>query len=129
MLLIVVSLTSIAGYFILLPDQLIELSETSLSNLLFSSNIYFWLEGQKYADETSLIKPLLHTWTLSVEEQFYFFYPFIILFFKRNNRYISIVLLISFTSLFFSKLIGYYAPNFNFYLIFSRTWEIGFGCM
>ena len=128
MLLIVVSLTSIAGYFILLPAQLIELSETSLSNLLFSSNIYFWLEGQKYADETSLIKPLLHTWTLSVEEQFYFFYPLILLFFKRNNRYISIVLLISFTSLFFSKLIEYYAPNFNFYLIFSRAWEIGFGC-
>ena len=128
MLLIVVLLTSITGYFILLPDQLIELSETSLSNLLFSQNIYFWLDGQKYADETSLIKPLLHTWTLSVEEQFYFFYPLIILFFKINNRYISIVLLITFSSLFFSKLIEFYAPNFNFYLIFSRAWEIGFGC-
>ena len=73
--------TSIFGYLILLPDQLIELSESSLSNIILSSNIYFWFEGQKYADETSLIKPLLHTWTLSVEEQFYLIYPLIILFF------------------------------------------------
>ena len=128
-LLIVVLTTSIFGYLILLPDQLIELSESSLSNIILSSNIYFWFEGQKYADETSLIKPLLHTWTLSVEEQFYLIYPLIILFFKRNKTFITIILIITFFSLLFSKLIGQYAPNFNFYLIFSRAWELGFGCI
>lgn len=73
--------------FLLLPKNLIDFSSSSVFALLFSSNFYFLFSGMNYGEENGLLKPLLHTWTLGVEEQFYLFYPiflvFILNFFKK----------------------------------------------
>ena len=53
-------------------------SKSILYSLGFSSNFYFWYSGQQYGAESGLLKPFLHTWSLSVEEQFYLLYPLIL---------------------------------------------------
>ena len=81
-------ITSIVGYFILLPPSLIDFGKSILSIIFLSSNIYFWITGNTYGAESELLRPLLHTWSLSVEGQFYILFSllFIILikFFKKN---------------------------------------------
>ncbi len=66
--------TVIVGYFLLFPEQFTDLAKSVLSLAVFSSNIFFWL-GDSYFAAESESKPLLHTWSLSVEEQFYLFMP------------------------------------------------------
>ena len=57
------------------PSQFIEYSWSAITSLFFSSNIYFYLSSISYDADSSLLKPLLHTWSLSIEEQFYLFFP------------------------------------------------------
>jgi len=64
----------IAGWFLLLPSAFLDLSKSVISQVLFVSNIYFW-RTTNYFSPTSEQKPLLNTWSLAVEEQFYFFFP------------------------------------------------------
>lgn len=76
--LLTVLLLSIAGgYFFLPPSDLVDLSESVGAALLSVSNILFWLETG-YFDTSSIYKPLLHTWSLGVEEQFYLIWPLVI---------------------------------------------------
>ena len=74
---------------VLLPNDLITFSKSLLSSIFFISNHFFHLNQISYASETANINPLLHTWSLSVEEQFYLFFPFflilIYIFFKKKN--------------------------------------------
>jgi len=56
------------------PQQLQEFSQSVLTLFVFSSNIFFWLKSG-YFDSAAEEKPLLHTWSLAVEEQFYLFFP------------------------------------------------------
>lgn len=75
-------LSSIAALFILPTNLLEEYSESLIASSLYVSNIYFWSLAD-YFDSESIYKPLLHTWSLSVEEQFYIVWPlFITLFFR-----------------------------------------------
>ena len=69
--LLLVMLVSIPfAWLYLLPDNLVDFSKSILSSLIFSSNFYFHYSGQKYGAESGLLKPFLHTWSLSVEDQF-----------------------------------------------------------
>ena len=88
-LLILVIITCIPfSIFFFLPKNLIEFSNSSVFALLFTSNFYFLIDGMNYGEENSLLKPLLHTWTLGVEEQFYLLYPiFLILILKYFQKY------------------------------------------
>lgn len=76
-LLVTVLATLIAGYFILAPDDLARLGRTSLYAAMSVSNFFFWQEAG-YFDQTATTKPLLHTWSLGVEEQFYLVWPAIV---------------------------------------------------
>ena len=67
------------AWIFLLPNSLIDFSKSILYSLGFSSNFYFHFSGQQYDSESSLLKPFLHTWSLSVEEQFYIFFPIALL--------------------------------------------------
>lgn len=73
-----VLVTTIVGVFILSPPNLEQLATQSLAATLSFSNILFWLESG-YFDSDSSLKPLLHTWSLAVEEQFYLIWPLVIL--------------------------------------------------
>jgi peptidoglycan/LPS O-acetylase OafA/YrhL len=90
--------------------------------LTFSANFYFWRTQDYFNHDFS---PLINTWSLAVEEQFYFLFPiFIILILKKNFRITRIYFLLSLIA---SFLLFYYClankPTFGFYSIFSRFWE------
>ncbi|KGK42883.1 hypothetical protein LH51_03895 [Nitrincola sp. A-D6] len=77
---LVVLVTLIAGHFILVPEDLIDLSFSALASQLSVANIYFtyFLNASYFAPDAEL-QPLLHFWSLGVEEQFYIFWPIILL--------------------------------------------------
>lgn len=65
----------VAGYYLYLPSDYSVLSESALSSIAFISNVFFWKNSGGYFSSTAEEMPLLHIWSLSVEEQFYFFWP------------------------------------------------------
>ena len=69
--------SAVVGWFVLLPPAMLDYGRSAVSVFLFSSNILFWRETG-YFDQPAIEKPLLHTWSLSVEEQFYLLWPALI---------------------------------------------------
>ncbi len=129
-LFLIIFLSIITGYLLMMPNQFKDLSGSALSSLFFLSNFWFFLTDNYFAD-SSLLKPLLHTWSLSIEEQFYILFPPIIYFLYRkkfrNIKYIF--LLLFFGSLLFSSLGSFYYKNLNFYMLPSRIWELLIGAL
>ncbi|WP_339109623.1 acyltransferase family protein [Thioclava sp. GXIMD4216] len=76
-LLVMLAATLGLGGILLSPDNYQELARTALSSALFASNIDFYLFSG-YFDQQAELRPLLHTWSLSVEEQFYLLFPFLL---------------------------------------------------
>lgn len=119
---------SALAWHTMLPKALVEYANSQLSSLFFSSNFWFWLEDS-YTAESSELKPLLHTWSLSLEEQFYVFFPILLIiligWMKRTNKQ-----LISFLIVFFAVSLGlaqYASSRYidaNFYLPATRSWEL-----
>ena len=119
------------SYIYLLPNKLIDVSESIFSSLLFFSNYYFYFTKNVYGASDSLVEPFLHTWSLSVEEQFYLFLPLIsILLFKylKNFIFIFFILIICF-SFYYSINLSLKNPDLSFYSIHTRIWELGIGCL
>src|SRR5215471_12289772 len=90
----VLLVSSVAAYKLLLPQDLRDYAASMLAALFFSSNFVFWREAG-YFDRPAETKPLLHTWSLGVEEQFYLLYPvvlFLIFRYFRKRHAIGIVL-------------------------------------
>ncbi len=78
------------AWIYLTPDNFEQYSSSIISSIFFFSNFFFYFEGLVYNAENSLLKPLLHTWSLSVEEQFYIFFPLLLIFlFKFLKKEIS----------------------------------------
>tara|TARA_B100001093_G_scaffold416160_1_gene406755 strand:+ start:357 stop:2345 length:1989 start_codon:yes stop_codon:yes gene_type:complete len=104
---------------------------SAITSLLGVSNFYFINNEINYF-LTESINPLLHTWSLGVEEQFYILYPlFIVYLFKFLKGNFEKIFLIIFSLILLSFFIYYYADGIlgNFYFPLSRFWEIGFGCL
>ena len=101
-LLLVALVTLFLGWYILVPTSLVQLSESIISSLFFSSNFYFNYSDQIYGNDNGLIKPFLHTWSLSIEEQFYIFFPFILIYClkRKSHALINSILVLSFLSTF-----------------------------
>lgn len=130
-LFVVLLISSFASYFLLVPADIIDHAKSVISSIFFSSNFYFHFTGEQlYQSEATHLKPLLHTWTLSIEEQFYLLYPAIIFiifkFFKK--RLFEIILFLTFLSL-FANYFFITNPSITFYLTPFRAWEIGSGCI
>ena len=87
-LLFVMFVSYIFAWIFLLPSSFLDFSKSILYSQGFSSNFYFHYSGQQYDDPSSLLKPFLHTWSLSVEEQYYIIFPiFLIIVFKFYRKY------------------------------------------
>lgn len=114
------------------PGDLEQLAESVLYAIFSLSNFYFW--GQSgYFDAASIQKPLLHTWSLAVEEQFYLVWPFAVIFLRRFFRKASSALMILVGLVVVSTLWGEYAmknhPSAVFYLTPFRMNEFALGAM
>tara|TARA_B100001057_G_scaffold475308_1_gene541958 strand:- start:52 stop:1962 length:1911 start_codon:yes stop_codon:yes gene_type:complete len=117
------------SYFLLMPDNFKDYGQSLIAAPLFLSNYLFWIE-EGYWELSSQMKPLLHTWSLAVEAQFYLFFPFIFLVKRKYVLLIIIILLI--ISLIVSindnnKLLLITTDKVlslsSFYLPFARFWE------
>ena len=111
---------------ILLPADLIDYSKSIIFSLSFISNFYFHYTGAEYASQHSLLKPFLHIWSLSIEEQFYIFFPIVVIILLNNfKKYFSKILILTILfSISFSTIISKNHPSFNFYMISSRSFEL-----
>lgn len=119
-------LASIISYKIMLPSQLKEYGQSLISAILFSANIFFWMKTDYWAQSAELT-PLLHIWSLGVEEQFYFIFPlFIIALVSDKMRYSIIFIIISsFGLMLYFRSVGDIAGAF--YLLPCRAWELTMG--
>jgi peptidoglycan/LPS O-acetylase OafA/YrhL len=120
----------IPAYYLLLPGELEDFGESVAALALFSSNILFWSEAGYFATAAEL-KPLLHTWSLAIEEQYYLLFPVLLLGIRRwSPKYILPVTLVLFTaSLIWAITSLYSSPDAAFYLLPSRTWELLLGSL
>lgn len=114
----------------LFPTDLKYFSQSVLSIPLFASNVTFWLTSGYFGPEADLA-PLLHTWSLAVEEQFYLLFPiFIILCWPLGrNRIAALLVAITLTSLALAHWGAYNKPLATFFLLPTRAWELGIGAL
>ena len=114
------------AYIFLPPKSILLFCESIASSIFFISNIYFHFQSINYNSVDSLYIPFLHTWSLSVEEQFYILFPISILIIYKifKNHILFFLLLGFFISFIFSIWLSYNHPVFNFYMLPSRGWEL-----
>ena len=117
------------GWFALLPNEFEELGKHVASASVFVSNFTLWRESG-YFSQAAEFKPLLHLWSLGIEEQFYLLWPLLLLIiWKRQRNVVLTTLLLSLASFATSVAIGHANPSAGFYLPFTRFWELGLGCL
>ena len=114
--------------FLLAPSALIEFGHSLIAVSTFLSNFLFWSEAGYFGGPAEL-KPLLHTWSLAVEEQYYILFPiFIMLTWQFGTKLMLIILLFIFMlSLGLAQWGAYNIPSANFFLLPTRGWELLIG--
>ena len=129
-LLLVVAVTMPLAWLWMLPADLLAFARSVLAVLVFGSNLLFWRESG-YFNSAADLKPLLHTWSLAVEEQFYLLFPLLLLLAWRWGRRRTAVLLALLTaaSLAAAQWAVSAAPSAAFFLLPTRAWELGLGAL
>lgn len=129
LLLFGVIISFVLGFYFLMPTELIDLSNSGISSIFFISNYYFHFSLAAYANISSFLKPLIHTWSLSVEMQFYLAYCLLLIIINKffKNKALLIFLVIILVSLLLSTWASYKHPGINFYSSITRFWEFLLG--
>ena len=130
-LIFVILISSIISFIFLTRSELASYFKSVVATLLFFSNLYFYKTTPYFRSESDL-EPLLHTWSLSIEEQFYIIFPItLLLFHKFFKRYIFLMLIFGFAaSLFICQFLALKTGGtLNFYFTFSRAWELALGAI
>ena len=127
-LLVILTISALGAWFVLFSGDLIKFAESLRSALYFGSNYYFYGEDS-YTALASIFKPLLHTWSLAVEWQFYIVYPFVFWFLYRYfPRYCPVILVgLAVVSLCYAQWQSMVSPDWSFYFLPTRAWELLFG--
>ena len=120
-------LSAVFGYFFLFSASFTDLLNSIMSSIFFISNYHYYFSGHVYGADTLLVKPLIHTWSLSIEIQFYLIISILIFIlskkkFQKTSNFIYIFLI--FLSFFISNSLVHFNNNLNFYFILTRLWEL-----
>ena len=121
----VIIVCTVVAWMLILPDAFIEFSSSVIAAIFLGSNILFWTQDS-YTAEPSALKPLLHTWSLGVEEQFYVLFPFLLIAVRKwpIRRIQGLVSILLIASLVYAQFASYHFPEANFFLLPSRIWEL-----
>ena len=122
--------TSLAAAALLLPTDLVDFAESVLATVFFTSNVLFWQEAGYFGRAAEEV-PLLHTWSLAVEEQFYIVFPLFLAFVARRcaRRYLRATALVTVAAFALSLVMVARARDAAFYLAPARAWELGVGAL
>lgn len=125
----VVMFSSLAlAWLLLMPADLTNFAHSVIAVVVFASNILFW-DTLGYFGPAAELQPLLHTWSLAVEEQYYLLFPvFMMLGWRTGRRAIlPLLALLAFASLGAAQWASMYQPAAGFYLLPTRGWELLIG--
>ncbi|MEO8374110.1 MAG: acyltransferase family protein [Sphingomonas bacterium] len=129
-LFIMMAFTLVVGWFLFLPDDYRHIGDSVAATCVFASNFLFWMQADYFNGPVDL-KPLVHTWSLAVEEQFYIILPLFLWVVARKlgGRFLGATLAIAFVSFLISIVMVRLAPSAAFYLLPSRGWELLIGAL
>ncbi|NTW68493.1 MAG: acyltransferase [Chlorobiaceae bacterium] len=115
--------------FLLSPFDGRDFWQSLSATILFASNILFCAESSDYFGLSSEYKPLLHTWSLAVEEQYYILYPLVLLAAWRfsKKQIMPLLATLAVVSLAVAQWTAYHSPSLGFFLLPSRAWELLIG--
>ncbi|KQX19487.1 MULTISPECIES: acyltransferase family protein [unclassified Sphingomonas] len=127
---VVLASTLPMAWWLMLPSELKTYGASLTSSVASVANIFFWQAGSYDAGD-NLTTPLIHMWSLGVEEQFYLLFPALLLVVGRYARSWMMPILAGLTvvSLAVAETMTAYAPDASFYLLPSRIWELAVGAM
>ncbi len=125
-LLVVICATMVAGLGLMLPWELEKLGASAVAAISMFANIHFWREAGYFALGQQ-VTPLLHTWSLAVEEQFYIFFPLTLILAHKYSKVSLAVIAIAVLSFVLSVYGMLVAPAASFYLLPTRAWELMIG--
>lgn len=115
---------AVVGWLSLFPDEFSQIGKHTAGGAAFISNLFYWLEAG-YFDNIAETKPLIHLWSLGVEEQFYIIWPALLLItWKIKMDFFKLTLTIGLASLALSIYSTYAAPTAAFYSPLARFWEL-----
>lgn len=117
----------ILGICFMLPDDLENLSQSIFASNFSANNILMYITSSDYWAVKNDYKPLMHTWSLGIEEQFYLFYPILFFVFKNNKRKFILPVLILLTLISLILFFGCNDYSSKFYLLQYRFYELSFG--
>ncbi|HEY0625292.1 MAG TPA: acyltransferase family protein [Allosphingosinicella sp.] len=130
-LFLVTAVTSLLAWFVLLPQEMRDFGQSVVATMLFVANIFFYLKSGYFAPDVDTF-PLIHMWSLAVEEQFYIVFPVILLLIVGSGRtkWLRPVLLLAIASSFLASIwMQERNPSANFFLPLFRAWELGLGAL
>ena len=128
-LFVMIAVVGVLAAWVLLPGELENFANSVLATTFFFSNVLFYAKTGYFAPAAQTM-PLLHTWSLAVEEQFYLFWPLLIgLPFLRGSWKLRIAVALTVLSFVLSVVWLRYDRAATFYLVPSRIWELGIGAI
>jgi peptidoglycan/LPS O-acetylase OafA/YrhL len=117
------------GWFVLLPDEFENLGKHVAAAAAFAMNFSVWREGG-YFEPAANLNPVLHLWSLGIEEQFYLLWPLVLLLLWRRRRRLVLTIAVLVAASFAANIaFAHTDPRGDFYLPVTRFWELGLGCL
>ena len=126
----VLVISLLCAFIIFLPKDFLHFGKSLIATIVFVSNIMFMMDAG-YFDTSALVKPLLHTWSLSVEEQFYLVFPVLLITLYKflRSHFFNAILLLFFVTLALSEYVRDSNQIEAFFQSQSRAWEFLMGAL